>query len=135
MFGELMTQLRGATSADKPINFGAFGTRTARVVSRLLGSSEATPSDDNRTEKSKRPTLLEQLKWPILSTTKVDTKTTDEEDVIEKFIRVIRAEDSEDYNTFYNHPARVRLCMILKEFKGNIFLLITISYLETTEPK
>lgn len=85
-------------------------------VSKLLWNEESNvkTASDARTP---RPTLLEQLKWPVLIDNKrqwlqyVGAKNEEEEDIVDKFIRVITIEDADErpQDTFYNHPARVQL--------------------------
>lgn len=85
-------------------------------VSKLLwneGSNAKTVND----AKTSRPTLLEQLKWPVLIDNKRQwlhyggAKNEEEEDIVDKFIRVITIEDVDErpQDTFYNHPERVQL--------------------------
>lgn len=84
-------------------------------VSKLLWNEGANAEPVHK-PKAPIPTLLEQLKWPVLIDNKrqwlrrVGSKSEEEEeDIVDKFIRVITIEDADEHpeDTFYNHPARV----------------------------
>lgn len=94
--------------------FSSLRTQSQKV-SKLLWSEGGTavPAAEAR---APRPTLLEQLKWPVLIDNKRQwlrniggNKSEEEEDIVDKFIRVITIEDADEHpqDTFYNHPARV----------------------------
>ncbi|CAL4114085.1 unnamed protein product [Meganyctiphanes norvegica] len=73
-------------------------------------------SEEKERLRTNPPSLLEQLKWPVLVNNSfqwspsVNSDDPEEEDIIEKFIRVIKVEDCYDnsQDTFYNHPTRRR---------------------------
>ncbi|KAK8742903.1 hypothetical protein OTU49_001727 [Cherax quadricarinatus] len=99
--------------------FSSLKSRSDRF-SKLLWSDNSDVSGNQKAPasnpKAPPPTLLEQLKWPVLINNKkhwlpyVSSNSVDEEDIVERFIRVITLEDSEERpeDTFYNHPARRR---------------------------
>lgn len=116
------------------VSLNSIKSQTAKVSSQLFSSlksqsdrvskiiwnesNEADNTSENKSvspETKKYPTLLEQLKWPVLVNNRkhwlpyVNNDNTDEEDIVEKFIRVIRSEDDDErpQETFYNHPERV----------------------------
>lgn len=116
------------------VSLNSIKSQTAKVSSQLFTSlksqsdrvskliwnetSEVNDSSGNESvspEPKKYPTLLEQLKWPVLVNNRkywlpyINNDKTDEEDIVEKFIRVIRSEDDDErpQETFYNHPERV----------------------------
>lgn len=116
------------------VSLNSIKSQTAKVSSQLFTSlksqsdrvskliwnepSEVNDSSGNdpvSPEPKKYPTLLEQLKWPVLVNNRkywlpyINNDKTDEEDIVEKFIRVIRSEDDDErpQETFYNHPERV----------------------------
>lgn len=116
------------------VSLNSIKSQTAKVSSQLFTSlksqsdrvskliwNEPSEVNDNSgndsvsPEPKKYPTLLEQLKWPVLVNNRkywlpyINNDKTDEEDIVEKFIRVIRSEDDDErpQETFYNHPERV----------------------------
>lgn len=116
------------------VSLNSIKSQTAKVSSQLFTSlksqsdrvskliwNETSEVNDNSgndsvsPEPKKYPTLLEQLKWPVLVNNRkywlpyINNDKTDEEDIVEKFIRVIRSEDDDErpQETFYNHPERV----------------------------
>lgn len=70
-----------------------------------------TVEDKSTVKPYKWPSLLEQLQWPVIFGNIKPRQQKDEEDIIEKFLKVIQAEEEgEEENvmsTFYNHPQRV----------------------------
>nr|XP_027213400.1 schwannomin-interacting protein 1-like isoform X2 [Penaeus vannamei] len=117
------------------VSLNSIKSQTAKVSSQLFTSlksqsdrvskliwNEPSEVNDNSgndsvsPEPKKYPTLLEQLKWPVLVNNRkywlpyINNDKTDEEDIVEKFIRVIRSEDDDErpQETFYNHPERRR---------------------------
>lgn len=117
------------------VSLNSIKSQTAKVSSQLFTSlksqsdrvskliwNETSEVNDNSgndsvsPEPKKYPTLLEQLKWPVLVNNRkywlpyINNDKTDEEDIVEKFIRVIRSEDDDErpQETFYNHPERRR---------------------------
>ncbi|MPC12170.1 hypothetical protein E2C01_004848 [Portunus trituberculatus] len=111
------------------VNLSAIKEQTAKVSSQVLSSlkvqsgkvskllwNEGTSAKIDTETRAPRPTLLEQLKWPVLIDNKrqwlhyVAGKSDEEEDIVDKFIRVITIEDADEHpeDTFYNHPARRR---------------------------
>ncbi|KAK7070596.1 Schwannomin-interacting protein 1 [Halocaridina rubra] len=88
-------------------------------VSKLLWSdgnnSDTVIATSSSETRNRPPTILEQLNWPVLNTRKnwlarLHSSSGDEEDIVEKFIRVIQSEDYDERpeETFYNHPHRRR---------------------------
>lgn len=113
------------------VNLSSIREHTAKVSTQVLSSLKAQShkvskllwSEEDNTEpvakpRAPRPTLLEQLKWPVLIDNKRqwlrhiggNKNEEEEEDIVDKFIRVITIEDVDEHpeDTFYNHPARVR---------------------------
>uniref|UniRef100_A0A0P4W4B7 Schwannomin interacting protein 1 C-terminal domain-containing protein n=1 Tax=Scylla olivacea TaxID=85551 RepID=A0A0P4W4B7_SCYOL len=146
MFGKFMASQQQSGSEDQScsvssatrlqdglglpsVNLSSIKEQTAKVssqvlsslkaqsgkVSKLLWNEGSNAKTDNET-RAPRPTLLEQLKWPVLIDNKrqwlhyVSGKSDEEEDIVDKFIRVITIEDADEHpeDTFYNHPARRR---------------------------
>lgn len=112
------------------VNLSSIKEQTAKVSNQVLSSlkaqsgrvskllwSEGSNVQTVNEARTPRPTLLEQLKWPVLIDNKrqwlqyVGNKNEEEEDIVDKFIRVITIEDVDEHpqDTFYNHPARVQL--------------------------
>ena len=146
MFGKFLTPQQQSWSEDRSqppfsasrlhdnlglssVKLSSIKEQTAKVSNQVLNSLKAQSgrvskllwskgdSVKNVTETTApRPTLLEQLKWPVLIENKrqwlqyVRTKNEEEEDIVDKFIRVITIEDADEHpqDTFYNHPARVQ---------------------------
>ncbi|KAF2362134.1 Schwannomin interacting protein 1 [Trinorchestia longiramus] len=110
------------------VSFDSFKTQadkmSAGVLSSLKDGSEKvsqfmrnvqSPEYEHPAE-MRFPSIFEQLKWPNLSLDArhhpvlCDGEEDEEEDIVDKFVRVIQAEDKEEKaeQTFYNHPARRR---------------------------
>ncbi|KAG7167898.1 Schwannomin-interacting protein 1-like 1, partial [Homarus americanus] len=96
--------------------FTSLKSQSGRV-SKLLWNDGRAEGNEGTSSKARGPppTLLEQLKWPVLVDNKKRwlsyvNRADEEEDIVEKFIRVIRSEDYDEQpeRTFYNHPARRR---------------------------
>lgn len=111
-----LSSIREQTAKVSTQVFSSLKAKSHKV-SKLLWNDGANgePASETRAPHP-RPTILEQLKWPVLIDNKRQwlrhvggNKNEDEEDIVDKFIRVITIEDVDEHpeDTFYNHPARV----------------------------
>lgn len=110
------------------ISFDSIKSHTSRVSTGVLstlnnGRQKVTKyinqlgSEQENITDARFPSIFEQLKWPNLSLDNklkrskgsVGEEADDEENIVDRFVRVIQSEDFEEnpQSTFFNHPTRV----------------------------
>lgn len=114
-----LNSIKSQTAKMSTQVFSSLRTQSNRVSKLLWSDGSETTGNKTMTVPEPRatpPTILEQLKWPALNNRKswllyLKNENVDEEDIVDKFIRVITSEDCDERpeETFYNHPARVIL--------------------------
>ncbi|KAK3887425.1 hypothetical protein Pcinc_008470 [Petrolisthes cinctipes] len=112
-----LTSIKDQTAKISTRVFMSLKEQSNRVSKLMYNEGSETTNKPNSLRNHKAPpSLLEQLKWPVLINNQrhwipyVGRGEKDEEDVVDKFIRVITIEDADErpQDTFYNHPARRR---------------------------
>lgn len=118
-----LTSIKDQTAKISTQVFSSLKEQSNRVTKLMYNErNETTGKSTSFKNRKAPPSLLEQLKWPVLINNErhwipyVGQGEKNEEDVVDKFIRVITIEDADErpQDTFYNHPARVNFVCLMR---------------------